>query len=361
MEQSDPPASSKIILVAVLNWGLGHAARSASLIQGLLEAGHQVVLASDGRAGRLLCKEFPKLAYEELPAYHIRYGSNNMVVNIAWQWPKILLAAFKEHKKLLRLAEKHHVDLIISDSRFGCFHPRIKSIFLSHQLWIKTPISFFSSLVNHLNHWCIGKFTECWIPDWPDQEALAGELSRPVPGLRCRYLGPLSRMQQQESVTKYPLIALLSGPEPQRTRFEDQIEQQASLLKLPILIIQGKTEETLSPTTEATIRRHSSLAGHQLNTALSSGAVILCRAGYSSIMDLVALQKPAILVPTPGQTEQEYLADSLMQKGWFYSQTQFHFDLEKALEAVQAYHPPAKLGRWKERELLQAALASIGD
>ncbi len=49
---------------------------------------------------------------------------------------------------------------------------------------------------------------------------------------------------------------------------------------------------------------------------------------------LVALEQKAILVPTPGQTEQEYLATYLKQKEIFYSTTQAGFSLQNAIAAA---------------------------
>ena len=197
MERNSSVVPKKRILVAVLNWGLGHAARCIPLITALRAAEHEVIIAADGRAGMLLQIEFPSLAYIELPAYNVRYGSSNMILNIAWQWPKILYAAFKEHRKVRDLINHDQLDLIISDSRFGCFSAKVKSIFISHQIWIKTPFPFLSFLVNHCNHWVIRRFNECWIPDWLPIPRLAGDLSRPIPNHPHRYLGILSRMTQK--------------------------------------------------------------------------------------------------------------------------------------------------------------------
>jgi len=359
MPRSKPSISSKKILVVVLNWGLGHAARSTPLIQRLLEAGHQVVLASDGRAGLLLRQEFPSLDYEELPGYNIRYGSSNMILNIAWQWPKIIAAAFKEHTKVKILAKKHQIDLIISDSRFGCFHPTIKSIFITHQLWIKTPYPLLSFVTNKLNHWLIKQFNECWIPDGTNEQSIAGKLSQPITNVLYRYLGHLSRMQYKDLPPKYPLIALLSGPEPQRTRFEKLILEQAQSMKITMLIIQGKTEGGQEFRKVGNITIIPSLSGSALNETLLSGELILCRAGYSSIMDLFVLQKPAILIPTPGQTEQEHLAERLMKKGWYYSQKQNNFSLEHALEVAREYKGFVTKNESLNGELLDAAIAAI--
>lgn len=359
MQRSKPHISSKKILVATLNWGLGHSARSTPLIQRLLDTGHRIVLASDGRAGLLLQQEFPGLDYEELPAYNIRYSSSNMVLNIAWQWPKIISASFREHARIKTLVKKHQLDLIISDSRFGCFHPGIKSIFITHQLWIKTPYRLLSFAINKLNHWLIKQFSEYWIPDWPNEQSIAGKLSEPLSNTSYRYLGPLSRMQYKDHSAKHPLVALLSGPEPQRTRFEKLILKQAHSLKIAMLLIQGKPESIQEARQEGKITIIPSLSGKALNETLLSGELILCRAGYSSIMDLIALRKPAILIPTPGQTEQEYLAERLMKKDWYFTQNQKNFELARALEVATTYRGFPLNNEALDWELLDAAIASI--
>lgn len=340
MHQNAPALVKKRILVAALNWGLGHAARCIPVISELQADGHQVILAADGRAGLLLQKAFPTLTYIELPAYNIRYDSSNMMLNIAWQWPKVLFAALREHQKIRNLVHQHRLDLIISDNRFGCFSTKIKSIFITHQLWIRTPYSFLSFLVNLLNHWIIRRFDECWIPDWQQEPRLAGALSRPIPNHTHRYLGPLSRMcpkSKESTSSNHSIVAILSGPEPQRTRFEQLIIEQAKDLDLPILLIQGKVEIQVVEKKEGKVTIRPFASGKDLNAILLKADLVLCRSGYSSIMDLVMLGSPAILVPTPGQTEQEYLAELYLKRGWFYSQSQDKFDLEKAIKASKQY------------------------
>lgn len=346
MHQKTLTSPRKRILVAVLNWGLGHAARCIPLISELQAHGHHVILAADGRAGILLQKEFPTLQYIKLPAYNIRYGSSNMILNMAWQWPKVLFAAVREHKKIRALVSQDRIDLIISDNRFGCFNPKIKSIFITHQVWIKTPFSFLSFLVNRFNHWGIKRFDECWIPDWHLEPRLAGDLSRPIPNHPHRYLGILSRMTprlEEITVKKHSIVAILSGPEPQRTRFEQLIIKQAKVLDRPMLLIQGKAEVQTVEKKEGKITVLPFVSGKDLNAILLKADLVLCRSGYSSVMDLLMLGKRAILVPTPGQTEQEYLAELCLEKGWFYSQPQDKFDLQKAIEASKRYSIDPKL------------------
>lgn len=363
MHQRTSNAPKKNILVAILNWGLGHAARCIPLIHELRTAGHSVILASDKRAGILLQKEFPDLPYIELPAYDIRYGSSNMLLNIAWQWPKIIFAGLHEHRKVKEIVTQFQVDIIISDSRFGCFHREVRSIFISHQLWIRTPVRLLSFIVNRVNHWIIRRFNECWIPDSPNEPRLAGDLSRPISKIPVRYIGILSRLKaktQEENPDNHSIVAILSGPEPQRTRFEQLLIDQAKSLEQAMLLIQGKTEEQAVERQEGPITIRPFASGAELIPILLKVDIVLCRAGYSSIMDLVSLGKRAVLVPTPGQTEQEYLAKVCHSKGWFYSQTQDEFDLQKALVSARNYGPNAKMrGVVNHHEYLKSAVRSL--
>ncbi len=352
----------KRILVAVLDWGLGHAARCVPLVESLLQEGHEVILGANGRAAHLLQMEFPNLLLENLPSYRIRYFSNNMFFNIGIQSPKIMWAAWCEYRKLAQLIKKHQLDIVISDNRFGCFNTAIKSIFLSHQLWIKIPFRPLEIVVNRINHWVIKQFDECWIPDWSDKNRLAGELSRPIMGISHRYLGILSRMKKESPLQKRPLVAILSGPEPKRTELERLLIQQAQQLDKEIVIVQGKPEAKEKPTKRlsSSVQLIPALSGVELNQLVNEASVLICRSGYSSLMDLVQMQKQAILIPTPGQTEQEYLAQKYSSEGLFFSQPQSIFQLEQALNAIGQYPGfGAKHSTLEQEALIQEAVASL--
>lgn len=339
MSYKEETNNRKRILVAVLDWGLGHAARCVPLVKALLAHGHEVCLGANGRALQLLRLEFPQLPYEEFPAYNIRYISDHMIWNMAWQWPKILWAAWREHHLLKQLVDKYHFQVLISDSRFGCFHPKVKSIFLSHQLWIKIPIRPLEIIVNRINHWVIRRFEECWVPDYAVPPRLAGELSDAIPGVSLHYIGILSRMERVGRSEHSQIVAVLSGPEPQRSRLEQLLIQQAQSCREKMVIVQGKTEmhgawQKVSPN----LTLIPALSGQALQQLLVEARIVLCRSGYSSLMDLAKLGIPAILIPTPGQTEQEYLAQSCAYRQLFFYQSQKDFNLKIALEKAAAYN-----------------------
>lgn len=323
-------------MVAVLDWGLGHATRSIPIIRHLLAQGHQVILASDGRALLLLQKEFPKLICLELPSYNIRYHSNNMIINMAWQLPRITYAAFAEHLKLRKIVKKYNIEMIISDNRFGCFHPRIKSCFLTHQLNLKIDQALPRFFGNLANRFWISRYDECWVPDFENSPNISGTLSHPSPFKKVKYLGPLTRMKKMDITKKYKLCIILSGPEPQRTFLEEILTKQAERINGKILIVKGKTEQK-----EKSVSNHietvSFLTSKDLNEAICASEVVVSRSGYSTLMDLSVLGTKAILIPTPGQTEQEYLAQHFHDQGIFMMQNQEEINLETALEKIHEF------------------------
>lgn len=320
------------ILITPLNWGLGHATRCIPIINILLKKKIPVLLASDGRALALLKKEFPQLAAFTLPAYKVRYDKGSMVWNIAKQLPKISQAILKEKKAIRKIVEANQIDIIISDNRYGCRSSLCKNIFISHQINIAIPNRRLQIITNKINHHFINLFDECWIPDFSGDLSLAGKLSQSTQN--HYYIGPLSRFKKKKWKKEYDLIAVLSGPEPQRSIFEAQLIRQLRALNLKCLIVQGKTEAFSRRQETENLEIISFLTSAELNEYILKSELVLARSGYSTIMDLVALGKQAILIPTPGQTEQEYLAETLHEKGIFYTQQQDALNIEKALQQV---------------------------
>ena len=325
----------KRILVAPLNWGLGHASRCIPIINELLQKEFEVILASDGRSLQLLQKEFPKLQTIELPPYDIQYSTENMVFNIACQIPKILFAVWKENRLIKKIAKKEKINIIISDNRYGCKNDQTKNIFITHQVNIIIPFKPLEWITNKINHFLINQFDECWIPDFKGEKSLAGRLSKSDQIKNVKYLGLLSRMIKINTHKKYDIIAVISGPEPQRTKFEELIIKELKPVEKKCLIIQGITNVEKHFQINDNIEVISYLNSKGLNVAIESSELVICRSGYSSIMDLMALGKKAILVPTPGQTEQEYLAERLINQGNFQTQNQRSFSIQNAIIAFE--------------------------
>jgi uncharacterized protein (TIGR00661 family) len=332
----------KNILIVPSDWGLGHAARCIPLINFLQKKGAQVHLGTSGKGEQLLKQYFPDLPLYSWPTYDVTYSSH-AALSVLGQIPQLLAAIRQEHRHLQGFVAQHAIDGIISDNRYGCWHTHVPSVFITHQINIKAPKGFrwFEPLLYRLNRRYIQRFDACWIPDFEQSDNLSGELSHHYapPHPHTFYIGPLSRFanvngQIQKNYRKnYDVLALLSGPEPQRSRIEQKIIKQVRTTSLDTLIVRGKPGEPQAQQT-GNIQLRNHLPDNHLAHHLQTARYIVARAGYSTIMDLVALQRTAILIPTPGQTEQEYLARYLGKRNLFHTTSQSTFDLEKSLTHV---------------------------
>jgi len=335
---------TKRVLIAPLDWGLGHASRCIPVIKKLLQIGAVPIIATSGRPLTFLKKEFPGEQFLELPAYDLNYFSTNMYLNLAIQSPKILKAIQQERKKVKKWISQYKIDAIISDNRFGCLDPRVKNVFITHQLNIIMPgkmPGFFkhllSGLANRVNHRYIGKFDECWVPDEEGDVNLSGILSHPAPLPNVQYTGILSRIKTLKQPLKYDIMVLLSGPEPQRSKLEQGLIRQLTGLKKRILLVQGVPEKSERFTLGDHFEVLPFLTSADLNQALAQSELVICRSGYSTLMDLAPLGKKAILIPTPGQSEQKYLAQYLEEKGICNYQEQKNLDIIKAIRENSNY------------------------
>ena len=336
------------ILISPLDWGLGHSSRIIPLINRYLEQGDNVIIAGSGLSLNLLKKQFPTLKSIEIPSFKMKYSAGkSQVWAVAKAFPRLIYYSIREHSALKRIVKKEKIDFIISDNRFGLYHKTAPSAYITHQLMIKLPRpwGFLEPFVASVHRYIINKFTECWVPDFKEVElSLAGELSHPSKLPRnVRYIGILSRFSKRctpygreniitdcardfaparQCISKLnialaysqnsSLLTILSGAEPQRTIFEKEL--LASLQSKPhenIILVQGKIEAEQKITQVGKVTVYNFMNTEELEKNILKADEIICRSGYSSIMDLYALGKlqNATLIPTPGQTEQEYLAE----------------------------------------------------
>jgi uncharacterized protein (TIGR00661 family) len=328
------------VLIAPLDWGLGHATRCIPLVKAFIKLDWQVMIAADGAVEYLLRQEFPQLQFLKLPGYNVVYSESKLMLplKIGIQVPKIISVIKKENQWLNRIIEQQEIDLVISDNRYGLYTEKVPCIFITHQLNIKAPFRWIEKKLQRLNWTYISKFTECWIPD-SELNGLAGELSHPkeLHPFPLRFIGPLSRFRRVMAPVKYKYLFLLSGPEPQRTLFEKKISRDISQIKDEVMIVRGKpgSLETFSFPGNVTVVNH--LEGIELEKAMNSAEFIVSRSGYTTLMEIASLQKRSILIPTPGQTEQEYLAAHLMKKGFAFSVKQEDFELNKTLRTADQF------------------------
>jgi uncharacterized protein (TIGR00661 family) len=304
----------KKIIIAPLNWGLGHATRCVPIIKELQKSNFTPVIASDGTALQFLIKEFPSLEFFELPSYKISYG-RNLKWSLIRKIPTIVRAV---HKERLLIQEYIHqnpnVVGIISDNRFGCYYTKIPSVYITHQLNVLS--GFLSPVTSFFHRRVIRKYNECWIPD-EENSVYSGKLSRSSKNLNQKYIGVLSRFKKQELPQDIDVLILLSGPEPNRTRLEIKLTSIFKTSSKKVYLIQGIVEKTQKTTKENQLTIVNFMLTKQLEHTLNLSKMVICRAGYSSVLDLVSLRKKALLIPTKFQNEQEYLAKYLQQKGYF--------------------------------------------
>lgn len=324
-------------MVCPLDWGLGHATRCVPVIRNLLDAGARVVVGADKGPLAFLQMEFPDLLFVRFPGYRFRYpGKGSMAVRMLLSGPAIFEGIRQEHKLLGKIIHEKKVDAVISDNRFGLWSGEIPSIFMTHQIFIRATGIWkpLEGLLYSLNRRYISRYKECWIPDWEDSPNLSGDLSHKskLPG-SFHFIGPLSRFEKSryndtENGFDTDIFVMLSGPEPQRSILEEIVFGQLEHIEKKVVVIRGIAGEERT----FTIGKHASVYNH-LDTAtlskyLERARLIVCRPGYSTLMDLAALGKRAVVVPTPGQTEQEYLAVHLSQKGGFVTYRQENLNLE---------------------------------
>jgi uncharacterized protein (TIGR00661 family) len=349
-------SGSKRVLIAPLDWGLGHATRCIPIIYELLSLDMEVIIAAGGATKKLLEKEFPRLEFVYLRGYDVKYSNKRWLLplSLLLQAPIIFTRIYQENQWLKRVIKSHQIDAVISDNRFGLYHTTTPCIYITHQLTIKTGNRFTEWLAKKMHYFFINKFIACWVPDNEFTPTLAGELSHPktLPSVPVIYMGPLSRFEKKIAVSQYDCLALISGPEPQRSIFENIILKHLKHFTGKTLLIRGLPEnDTTLPevNSNTTIKNH--LTAAELNAAIEQSECIICRSGYTSVMDLVLLQKKALLVATPAQTEQEYLATYLQQQHIFPAMQQEYFNLNKAVEECSNFifkQPVINSGQYKK-------------
>ena len=333
----------KKILVAPLNWGLGHATRCIPIISKYLSHGCDVHIASDGDALKILQKEFPKLKYYTLPAYDVKYGTeDNFFTSLLFQLPSLMKNVSKEFVFIQELQKKEQFDLIISDNRPGVKSKKCKSVYLTHQLQFKVKLG---ARLGHRMHKMLYKdFNEVWIPDVAPPNNLAGELSVATKG-HVKYVGHLTRAQNLLEAKIYDVLLLLSGPEPQRSKLEDVLYQQLKSTRLKVALVRGTSTQRLR--TNPKFKIIDLATSQDIDVLVAQSKVVVARTGYSTLMDLAVWKKPCILIPTPGQPEQMYLAEYISKNNWAYTVTQKEVniknDLEKAFPFAFDYLRPFEI------------------
>lgn len=334
-----------------MDWGLGHATRIIPIIKYLKDEGHHVILGGGRQSMALLRQEFPDLEWEPLPSSSIIYPEKgNLILALIKQLPLFFANKSREKRKLQQIIKKHNIQLVISDNRYGLYNKNIYSIIITHQIMLKMPISLtgMEKWVHRFHKRLIKKFDRCWIPDYDKRPYLSGDLAHKYPLLpNWRFIGPLSRFSEKTENKSYKpellsthfnndILVLISGPEPARSVFENIIIKQLSQLELKSIIVRGQPI-TDNVENKGNIRLIDHVKADELKQLIINSKYIIARSGYSTIMDLVSLKRTAILVPTPGQTEQEYLGAYLSGRKMFLTIQQSKLNIWEAINQLSTY------------------------
>lgn len=360
------------VLVCPLDWGLGHATRCIPLIRALVRAGHEVLVGASGGGLRLLRAEFPGLEVFDFPGYPIRYSRSaaTLLPVLLAQLPGLLLGMLRERSRLREIVSEKGIDRVISDGRYGVRTREVPAIFVTHQIFIRIPGRFPGSAwaeraLLALNLRLLRGFREVWVPDFPGEPNLSGELShevpafrrgrrRPLPGLV--FINPLSRFQpvdrgwearrppRPQGALPVDVLASVSGPEPQRTRFEEALRRLLGSMSGTRVLIRGVPGGDPAGRGEGVdlalneLNEFPHLDGPGMEKLFRSAALVVARSGYTTVMEMASLGLTrVVLVPTPGQSEQEYLADHLDRAGIALRMDQDGLDLRSAQKRLGRY------------------------
>lgn len=339
----------KSVCIAPLDWGLGHATRCITLIRAFESLNYKIHIAAEGKHEAILKEAFPTATFLKLKGYRIWYTKQRalLIPGIILQIPKIISAIIHEFKWLKKAAIEYQFDLIVSDNRFGFFHQKIKSVFITHQLELQTPFSWSTRLNQIITYAIIKNYSACWVADMQPPQNLSGVLANPklTPSIPIWYMNCLSRLYTDQTITNTEnenfemnqFLGIVSGPEPQRTFLENIFWEQGNAMDAHFVVVAGLPDNKLYHKKSEKGILYAHLNGKDLATEIKHAKYIICRGGYTTLMELIPFHKKLILVPTPGQTEQEYLAQYWQAKKWAITFSQNEFKVQTAIEKANQF------------------------
>lgn len=329
---------NKTVIYAIIDWGLGHVTRSTPIIKRLINDGNKVILVSFGKALSMLKKEYPDCTIREVKDTQIEYPKFGwmFVFKIVSQIPKMLFGWHYERQQVKKLIKEFNADMIITEMRLGFWSGKIPSVLITHQLrfHLPKPLKKFMIFGEWFNRIVFRHFDKVFVPDAKGTPNLSGDLShnsRISKHPKVEYIGCLSSVIPDEDQPEkdIDLFISISGPEPQRTQFEEKVFSQLDDVPGKVVVTLGKpeTDQNIVKQTDHTIV-YGHLDRKEMTSMMQRAKHIVSRSGYSTVMELLALKKSALFVPTPGQTEQEYLAEYYKQEGLYSYCTQDELDLK---------------------------------
>ena len=275
----------------------------------------------------LFRNELPGLTYINFPGFRPGYSRFfPQYISLLFKIPVLMYHIIQEHYRLKKIIAKYDVDIVISDNRFGLWNTNVTTVYITHMPLIPFPPSMklLEPIGVLIHRRIIKKYNFCFIPDLPGDLNLSGRLSHSIklPD-NVRYIGILSKfMSTEQSPENKPVkfrhnTVILSGPEPQRKILKQKLVTLLIDKEPYTVFFEGKPENKNQVSEYGNIIFYNHLRSVQMKEIIGESDIIISRSGYTTIMELVSLGCSAIIIPTPGQTEQEYLADYLSEKGWF--------------------------------------------
>lgn len=333
------------VLICPLEWGLGHFTRCIPIIKIFEIRGYKISVAGTKQYQNLLNRYFSSLEYIYLPSFTIKRYSRCLFLGLILKLPVFLYETIRENVQLKRILKYNNIDIVISDNRYGLWNRKKYCILITHQLNIQLPrvIKIFSHIIWSITRVAISKFDECWVPDFEEKSiSVSGNLSHSSKiSSNIRYIGLLSRFANNSSMRDdlknydFKLLVILSGPEPFRGILENIIIREAERIKISTLILRGIPENQNVPGESKLVKYINFPEDDAFQFLVTRAQFIVCRSGYSTLMDIITLGRKAILVPTPGQTEQLYLSKWLNNSESFVMMTQKEFDLDYGLTLLK--------------------------
>lgn len=329
------------IIYGVCSWGLGHATRSLSVIRKLIDEDNEIMIISHDRSLELLKKELGEnIEYIDIPDYPMLLSENarQFMAKSVIYWPKFIGGMQKGLKRLIKILETRKCDLIISDARYEIYSRKIPSFFISHQMRIMNPlrIKMLESGSEIFNLFFFRRYCGVIVPDYKEDD-LSGDLSHNLKRIdedKIHYVGALSDFKKRNTKKDIDYLISISGPEPQRTLLEKKLLSQIDHLEGNIVVTLGKTEEK-DNFSKKNITTYSFITKEKREDFLNRAKLVVSRSGYSTICDLAVMGAKALMTPTPGQIEQEYLAEYHNKKGTFYSVNQNNINLARDVEIAK--------------------------
>ena len=337
-----PVFAAKKILIAPLDWGAGHTTRCMPLVGHLLQNGHMPIFAGTSAQCAMVDEVFGnEVTKLHLDGYNITYSSLNKIAQagLLLQMPRVLKSIRNEQQWLRQTVKEYGIGGVISDNRYGLYHAHVPSVIMTHQLHVLSGMgNAVDGMVQRMHYRRLARFGNIWVVDTAGEHSLAGDLSHPysIPA-NAQYIGLLSRFANEtylQNVDADSLLILLSGPEPQRGVLSKLLWEQAIAYGGKVIFAEGSDSAAKPAHIPPHIIWHHRLAGAALEGALQQARLVVCRSGYSTLMDLAAIGKRAILIPTPGQTEQEYLGRRMHERAIHYTAQQASFDMPSAIKAA---------------------------